>query len=452
MKKNILLVVNDNSTTVLVEKHLRALGCNLLLKVRNGEEAFEKAGELNLDAMMVDITHDDAMVDIAAAKKMYEYFDIPFIFITSDSEDTAQEQAKLSNPYGYLIKPFNKMDVKITLEMALLRHEMEKTLIENESKFLNILNSIGDAVIVTDLDERIIYMNPIAENLVGFKYDEVANKKFRDVAKITNTAIRSMKELKISRDMPETIQDYIETKKGKKIPVDFNISPQKDYRGNTIGVVIVLHDITERVKFEDELNDSFSKIRRAMGGTIQAMAQTVEARDPYTAGHQRRVADIARSIATIMELPKDKIEGLRLAGVIHDLGKISIPSEILTKPIVLTDIEYEIIKNHSQAGYDILKNVEFPWPIADMVYQHHERVDGSGYPNGIKGNEILIESKILAVSDVVEAMASYRPYRAALGIEAALEEVLSNRGQLYDTEVTGACVKLFKEEGYEIKV
>jgi putative nucleotidyltransferase with HDIG domain len=173
-------------------------------------------------------------------------------------------------------------------------------------------------------------------------------------------------------------------------------------------------------------------------------------RDPYTAGHQIRTADLASAIATEMGLPQDKIDGLRMASSIHDIGKLSIPAEILSKPTKLTDIEFSLIKEHSQSGYEMLKNVESPWPLAQIVYQHHERMNGSGYPRNLKGDEILIEARIMAVADVVEAMASHRPYRSALGIEAALEEIEKNKGILYDNDVAVACLRLFREKGYEL--
>jgi HD-GYP domain-containing protein (c-di-GMP phosphodiesterase class II) len=178
------------------------------------------------------------------------------------------------------------------------------------------------------------------------------------------------------------------------------------------------------------------------------MAVVVETRDPYTAGHQRRVSDLARAIATEMNLSRGRIDGIRVMGSIHDIGKISVPAEILSKPTKLTDIEFGLIKAHSSAGYDILKEIEFPWPVAEIVLQHHEKLNGFGYPRGLKGNEILPEAKIICVADVVEAMASHRPYRPALGIEKALEEIFQNRGILYDPDVVDACLRLFREKGY----
>jgi len=178
------------------------------------------------------------------------------------------------------------------------------------------------------------------------------------------------------------------------------------------------------------------------------MVSAVEARDPYTAGHQTRSADLARAIATEMGLPSEKIEGIRVAGSIHDIGKLSIPAEILSKPTKLSELEFSLIKEHARRGFEILKDVESPWPLAEIVDQHHERMDGSGYPRNLKGDAILIEARIIAVADVVESMASHRPYRPALGLDAALEELEKNRGTLYDEAVVDACLRLFREKGY----
>jgi HD-GYP domain-containing protein (c-di-GMP phosphodiesterase class II) len=197
-----------------------------------------------------------------------------------------------------------------------------------------------------------------------------------------------------------------------------------------------------------ELQISLEKLRKAMGWIIQAMSRTIETRDPYTSGHQRRVADLARSIAHEMGLPEDQVDGLRMAGIVHDLGKIAVPAEILSKPTKLSNIELALIKVHPQTSYDILKDIDFPWPVAEIVFQHHERMDGSGYPRGLKGDEIFLEARILMVADVVEAMASHRPYRPALGIDKALEEISQNKGILYDPEVVEVCLRLFRNKGY----
>jgi len=206
--------------------------------------------------------------------------------------------------------------------------------------------------------------------------------------------------------------------------------------------------------FADQLASALSKVellqnlKKNLEGSIQTIAAIVEARDPYTSGHQIRVADLAVSISGVMQLSKEQIEGIWMAGIIHDLGKIQVPAEILSKPGKLTELEIELIKTHPQVGFDLLKDIKFPWPIAQIILQHHEKIDGSGYPRGLKRDEILLESRILAVSDVVEAMSSHRPYRPALGIEKALKEINQNRGTLFDKEVVNACLKVFKA-GYE---
>jgi len=212
-----------------------------------------------------------------------------------------------------------------------------------------------------------------------------------------------------------------------------------------------LGQITRRRQAEGALKQTLKSLRKAVGTTIEVIVSTLEARDPYTAGHQVRVADLAHAIATEMKFSKDRIEGVFMAASIHDIGKLSIPAEILSKPGKLTEIEFSMIKEHPRKGCEILKNVESSWPLAEIVYQHHERMDGSGYPRNLKGDEILMEARIMAVADVVEAMASHRPYRAALGIDAVLKEIEDNRGVLYDADVVDVCLRLFREKGYQLK-
>ena len=211
----------------------------------------------------------------------------------------------------------------------------------------------------------------------------------------------------------------------------------------------------ENRRYQDDLEQMVarrtSELNEALEGTIHAMSLVVESRDPYTAGHQQRVAELARAIAGKMGLTGEVIQTVYFAGVIHDLGKLSVPAEILSRPSKLTAAEFELIKVHPVSGYEILKTVAFPWPIAEAVLQHHERLDGSGYPRGLSGDEVLPVARILSVADVVEAMASHRPYRPARGLEAALAEVTGKRGELYAPDVVDACVRLFREEGYEFE-
>jgi putative two-component system response regulator len=194
-----------------------------------------------------------------------------------------------------------------------------------------------------------------------------------------------------------------------------------------------------------QLQQMLGQLKKSLLGTVQVIVSMVEKRDPYTAGHQQRVAHLACALAREMKLPDDVIEGIGMAGVIHDLGKIAIPAEILSKPTQLTKEEFSLIKSHTRAGFEILKNIDFPWPVAQIAHQHHERMNGTGYPEGLKGEDILLEARIIAVADTVEAMASHRPYRPSLGIDAALEAVNKGKGDLYDVQVVDACTRLFSK-------
>lgn len=228
-------------------------------------------------------------------------------------------------------------------------------------------------------------------------------------------------------------------------------TPVKDEKGNVIYVVETIEDITERRRAEEKIQHTLERLRGAMEGTIRAMALTVEMKDPHTAGHQRRVTQLACAIAKEMGLSEEQVEGIRLAALIHDIGKISIATEILSKPGRISEIEFSLIKIHPQVGYDILKTIEFPYPIAQIALQHHERLNGSGYPSGLSGEDILLEARILGVADVVEAMSSHRPYRSALGIDKALEEISLNEDVLYDPKVVDACLKLFTEKRFRFE-
>jgi PAS domain S-box-containing protein/putative nucleotidyltransferase with HDIG domain len=213
----------------------------------------------------------------------------------------------------------------------------------------------------------------------------------------------------------------------------------------------VLANIIAHGRAEIEVRHTSEELREAFMGTVEAMATMVEMRDPYTAGHQQRVANLATAIAAEMGLSEALIQQIHIAGLIHDVGKMYVPADILNKPGRLTELEFAMIKTHSQVGYDILKNIQFPWPIAQIVLQHHERMDGSGYPAGLSGKDIMLEAKILAVADVVEAMASHRPYRPAIGLGMALEEISQKAGVLYDADVVDACTRLFYDKGFKFE-
>lgn len=235
-------------------------------------------------------------------------------------------------------------------------------------------------------------------------------------------------------------------KDGQKIPVELTISCVV-FEGEVYHCTFV-RDISERKRNEAALKRSYDQLRQALEGTVTAITRAVEARDLYVAGHQKRVARIACAIANEMGLPAEQIEGIRMGAMIHDIGKIHLPAEILGKPAHLMETEFALVKTHPEVGFEILKDIEFPWPVAETAHQHHEHIDGSGYPQGLVGDEIILEARIVCVADVIEAMACHRPYRPALGIERALAEIEKNSGILYDEAVVAACKRLFLEKKF----
>lgn len=341
----------------------------------------------------------------------------------------------------------------LEMENVQFRHESRESLRQCETKYQAILDTVNIHISLIGRDLKIVWANKKAKELFG-----------RDmVGKHCCEAYYGKKEHCSSASLCITKQafhkGYAKRKSTKMISRDgsrmfFQGTARvvsRDKGGNPTAVVKIYKDITKRMLAEEELKNSMQQLRKNLAGTIQAMARTVETRDAYTAGHQKRTTNIARAIAYEMGLPRQTIDGIRMAGVIHDLGKISIPAEILSKPGVLNDSEFSLIKQHPQAGFEILKGIDFKWPVADIVLQHHERINGSGYPNGLKGDDILLEARVIGVADVIEAMASHRPYRPALGIDDAFEEITTKSGVMYDPDVVDAAVHLFTQKGYQLQ-
>ena len=306
-----------------------------------------------------------------------------------------------------------------------------------------IFDNTQDSIVVTDLEGNIIRWNPAAERMFGYYKDEVFQKTLGMLT--TRFLSGTLRDGRWTGEMNFTRKD------GNEGICETTVIPLRDEHDNITAVFGVSHDITEHKQAEEELQRSYHKLRETLIATVNTLASTVEMRDPYTAGHQRRVTVLASAIAEEIGLAEEQFDGLRLAGLIHDIGKIIVPVEILNKPGRISETEFNIIKTHPQVGYNILQEIDFPWPVAQIILQHHERLDGSGYPQGLKDGGIMVEAKILAVADVVEAMASHRPYRPALGIEVALEEIEKNRDILYDPEVADICQRLFTEKGFTLE-
>lgn len=333
------------------------------------------------------------------------------------------------------------------------RRKMEEDLIKSEQKYRAIVENSQEGIFQTSPDNRHITLNQAFAGILGYASPDDAVKNITNISRqvyVNPDEYRKVMDIIRQEGSIKSYETEFYRKDKSRIWVNMSISAVSDNTGKLLYYHGIVEDITPKKKLEQERQNSINSLRKSLGATINAMSATAEARDPYTAGHQRRVADLARAIATEMKLSRDQIDGIRMAGMIHDLGKISVPSEILTKPTKLTSLEMELIRTHAEAGYNILKDIEFPWPIARMVLEHHERIDGSGYPNGLKGDAILLESKIIAIADVVEAISSHRPYRPAFGIEPALSEIAQNSGVLYDAAASEACLKLFRENRYKM--
>jgi PAS domain S-box-containing protein len=323
---------------------------------------------------------------------------------------------------------------------------------QSEQKYRLHFEQASDVIYSLDRQFRVLTVSPSVQTLLGYDPEELVGVPFPELgivapesmAMAVSDAMRVLSGARVSASVYEFVGKDGTRKFGE-------VSAAPFFEGGEIaGLVSVARDITDRKRAEEELQRTLQNLDEALVGTINTLALVVEHRDPYTAGHQRRVASLAQAMAMEMGLSRDRVEGIRVAGSIHDLGKLFIPAEILSKPGHLSEDELQLIETHPGAAYDILKEVVFPWPVAEIVLQHHERVDGSGYPQHLRGEDTMLEARIIAVADVVEAMASHRPYRAALGIEKALEEIAAQRAVVYDSEAVGACLKLFREKGFEL--
>ncbi len=480
---NVLIVDDKEENLYLLETLLKSMGYEVV-SASNGAEALEKLHTEDFDLIISDVLMPemDGFQLCKNVKMDNKLKDIPVIFLTASYLDEKDEQFALKLGVDKFIrKPFEpdefiknvqcvirdavegrKKETKPVLEeekeifkmySERVVSKLEETTLEleeSERKYRNLCENVNDMIFSLDEEGCFTAVNRRLE-MFGYTSGDVIGKHFTKILipKSREVAAHYFEQVKKGSSAHDIFEVDIIRKDDTTANIEINMS--SIYRkGEFLGGFGIARDITERKKAERELQNSMEKLRKTLEGIIQAMALTAEARDQYTAGHQRRVADLACAIAEEMNLSEEQIDGIRMAGVIHDIGKISVPAEILSKPGRITDIEFSLIKTHSQVGYDILKEIEFPWPIAQIILQHHERIDGSGYPSGLKGEEILLEAKVLAVADVIEAIASHRPYRPSLGIDKALEEISRNKGIFYDSDVVDACLRLFKEKDFKM--
>ena len=328
--------------------------------------------------------------------------------------------------------------------------EAESSARQQLTELEQIFQTVTEGVIVIDLNFNVLRVNEAFVKMAGVADRNVTGRKCFEVfpGRLCHTPACPLARIRAG---VKRLEYEVEKHRndGTVIPCVVTAKPFRGAEGELLGIVEDFKDISRLKQAQQELQHSFDRMRKTMGGIIQAMSLTIEQRDPYTAGHQRRVAKLSRAIARQMGFAWEQIQGIRMAAAIHDLGKIHVPAELLSRPGRLSEYELGIIKTHPQIGYDILKEIEFSWPIAQTVYQHHERLDGSGYPRGLSDGDILMEARIIAVADVVEAMASFRPYRMPPGIEAALAEISQHKGIRYDPAVVDACLTCFREKGFD---
>jgi len=321
---------------------------------------------------------------------------------------------------------------------------------ESELRYRRLFEAAQDGILILDFDTgQIQDANPFVLSLLGFTREELVGKEIWEISSVLDKTI-ALKAFEVIKEKGYVRYEDVplKTKDGELIQVEF-VSNAYHVNGDKV-IQCNIRDISNRKKLEEENLKFQHSISISLHEVIETLANVIVARDSDTAGHQKRVANLASAIAAKLNLPLHTIEGIHLSALIHDIGKIAIPAEILTKPKALTNFELAMLRNHVQTGYDILKNIHFPWNVAQIVLQHHERIDGSGYPNGLKGDSICEEAKIIAVADVVEAISSDRPYRKSRGIEAALDEITTNSGKLYDARVVEACLKVFKDDRYDM--
>lgn len=378
-------------------------------------------------------------------------------YLTRAIEERKAVEKKLNEYQERLEDLVKERTAALTQANEQLRQEIEErqraaeALREGERFLSSVFASIQDGLSILDLDYQIVQVNPTMEKWYAHARPLVGQKCYQAYHGREHPCDPCPVRHAMATGAPHS---GVVPKRGPHQEVvgwlEVHAYPWLDRAtGKMTGVIEYVRDITQRQRAEEALEKSLKELRQSLEGTVVALANTVEMRDPYTAGHQRRVAQLACALAQEMGFSPDQLEGIRVMGFLHDIGKIGIPAEILTKPRQLNEFEANLVKAHVEIGYAILKDLEFPWPVAQAILQHHERLNGSGYPSGLSDREIIPEARILAVADVVEAMASYRPYRPALGIDLALEEISLNRGALYDPEVVEVCLRLFNEKGFK---
>jgi len=397
----------------------------------------------------------DLIIERESRRIQGEVFEISYPFRAIDTLG----QTKWLNLNAVLITWEGKAATLNFLMDITESRQMEEALKDSEAKYRLLADNTVDGIWLLDMNLKLMYCSPASEKQSGFTTQEIMEMSLEQyftpesLKVVAEAFVQEIPKAEADPDYNPILTFDLEfyKKDGTAFWAECKFSIIRDKQGKPGSILVQARDITERKQYEEKLVKSYDSLKKSLNDAIDTMVKIVETRDPYTAGHQQRSADLASAIAREMKLDDTRIDQLRMAAIIHDIGKMYVPSDILSKPGKLSDIEFSLIKTHAKAGYDIVKDMDFPCSVAKVVLQHHERLDGSGYPNQLKGEDTLLEAKILAVADVIEAMASHRPYRPALGIARALEEISNNKGKLYDTDVVDTCLELFNSGKFEFK-
>ena len=439
-----LLCIDDRQEDAELEQlSLSRAGYNVeAMRVASEEQLAGALGGHEWDVALLDYTLPGWDCRAALGQVLAARPSLPVISVAGTiGEETAVEMLKLGAA-DYVAKdnltrlPFVVGRALETAADRRARLEAESALRASEARYRRMVETAAEGIFVVDGEFAVVFCNERMSSVLGYPPGELLGKHVSELHLPEDAEFRGDQERRLRAGESTQYQSRFLRADGSPVWVNVSASPIFDDDGGFAGSLAMVADISRQ-------RDAEGRLKQALSGTVAAMGALVEMRDPYTAGHERRAAELVVAIGRELGLDHDALETLDLTARMHDIGQIAVPAEILTRPGRLSQNEFTLVKAHPQVAFDILSSIDFGRPIADVILQHHERLDGSGYPNALTGDAILLEARILAVADVVEAMSSHRPYRPALGVEAALAEVSAGAGRLYDTEVVGACERVF---------
>jgi PAS domain S-box-containing protein/putative nucleotidyltransferase with HDIG domain len=457
MAKKILIVEDERLIAEDIKLSLHQFGYEVTSIVAFGEDVVNAAREVRPDLALVDIKLRGDTTGLTAAQELFEEMGTPIVFLTANANLNTIRQAAQSSPYGYLIKPFQERELQATIELALYKHEMTQFLKDREHLLHSVIDTDPNMIYVKDRHGRFAVVNKSFAGIFNMTPEEMMGKTLDHLTDENRIHAALVERLHEEEKYVFTTGERVHiSEEGLKIngggmrwfqrtvvPLNLDIVDS--------GVLGVWVEITDLKKTEQQLEASYAQLKTVMEQTVNGFVSAVEMRDPYTAGHQRRVSQLAVTLGQRMGLDDSSLEAVRMAALLHDIGKIYIPAEILNKPQHLLEEEYDLVKLHPQIGYNTLSKIDFAVPIARIVLQHHEKVDGTGYPKGITGEDILQEARIISLADFVEAMVSNRPYREARSMGYVVKELQQLRGKHFDPEVVDVFVSLVDSGGFDFQ-